>query len=378
MDFTGFKSTHSGRLERWIGAEKIAEVSGNMRGWYGPPIAIQGVPGRVFATKDGDFIGDIRDGFECSALDRADAIRRRLARAMRIVSKRERSRLNAGFTSLSDLISEATAGNKQQAFSYQKNGTTGVISATNSLFHVGTQPAAGVSAAAAPGGVAPTRATQGALIGWVNPAGGDTTHLVSANHISTVAGNSLLLYDRIFSVNKTMNSTAAEAVTGVPTRYQNTTAGAADYIGGNFLFIECTTVLPGTAHNWTPCTYLDQANAASTLPLVTGNSANIVNRLDMPLGFWFCPLETGDVGVKALTNMQASAAVATGVINFTIGHPLAWAVCPVANMVTTMDYLNTAFNLVRVFDDACLAFLEPIKSAVTATAYTGTINIVSG
>ena len=54
-----------------------------------------------------------------------------------------------------------------------------------------------------------------------------------------------------------MNSTATEAVTGVPTRYQSTTASAEDYIP------EITSAssswrhraLAATAHNWTTCTY---------------------------------------------------------------------------------------------------------------------------
>jgi hypothetical protein len=197
--------------------------------------------------------------------------------------------------------------------------------------------------------------------------------------VSSVVGNTLLLYDRLFQVDKTMNSTATEAVTGVPTRYQSGTATAADYIGGNFLFVEVGgTALAATAHNWTVCTYTDQASAASTLPSLTGNSAAIVRRLDHPTSQWFAPLESGDVGVKALTQMQCSAAVATGVINFVIGHPIAWMPCPVVNLVCVADGINTSFNLVRIFDDAALTFLEVTKPATTATNYTGQFESVAG
>ena len=113
-------------------------------------------------------------------------------------------------------------------------------------------------------------------------------------------------------------STATEAVTGVPTRYQSTTPGAHDYAGNNFLMIECRTALPATAHNWTTCTYTDQdGNTGATLPSVTGNSSNIINRLDQPVGTWFCPLASGDSGIKNLTQMQCSASVASGAIDFT-------------------------------------------------------------
>ena len=61
--------THSDRLERWLGADQVARVSAAMRGWYGPPIAVHGVPGAVFATRDGDFIGEIRAGQEVGGVD---------------------------------------------------------------------------------------------------------------------------------------------------------------------------------------------------------------------------------------------------------------------------------------------------------------------
>ena len=58
--------------------------------------------------------------------------------------------------------------------------------------------------------------------------------------------------------------------------------------------IECRTALAATAHNWTVCTYTDQdGNTGATLPSVTGNSGNIINRLDQPAGTWFCPLASG-------------------------------------------------------------------------------------
>ena len=345
-----------------------------MKNWYGPPIAVAGVPGNVWAHRGGDFSGPIRAGQFMNAVDFAVM---RMKRAMRESSRRQLYQYNAGFTSLSDLIAEATSG-KRYAFQFQKVGATGVVAVTNSLWGLGNQPAAGANASNAPGGDTTTSATTGAFA-FTNPTGGDTQHFVVGYPTASVAGNTLLLYDRLFQVNKTMNSTATEAVTGVPSRYQSTTSTAADYIGGNFLFVEVGgTALFATAHNWTVCLYLDQGNASSTLPSLTGNSAAIVRRLDHPTSQWFAPLETGDVGIKALTQMQASAAVATGVINFVIGHPIAWMPCPIANIVCVADGINTSFNLVRIFDNAALAFLEVVKSATGATTYTGQFETVAG
>lgn len=374
------RHTHSDRLERWLGADKVAQLSAAMCNrdakWYGKPIAVHGVPGLVYATKDGDFIGAIDAGYEVSAIDRAEDIIRRHHRMQR--ARMARVRRQSGAIGSLDQALAAYFGGGNRTFSFLKSGTTGVVNSTNTLWFVGSQPAAGAAAAAAPGGTVPTDATTGS---WAfdNPTGGATQHFVFGNPIASVAANTLLLYDRLFSVTKTMNSTATEAVTGVPTRYQSTTPGAADYAQNNFLMIECRTALPATAHNWTTCTYTDQdGNAAATLPSVTGNSSNIINRLDQPAGTWFAPLASGDSGIQQLDQMQCSAAVATGAIDFTIGHPIAFMPCGIANFVCEKDGLTTSISLERIFDDACLAFLEICKGATTATTYTGTFTTLRG
>jgi hypothetical protein len=255
---------------------------------------------------------------------------------------------------------------------FNKVGPTGVTAATSSLWRVGPQPAAGTAPAAAPGGTAFSSASTGAL-SFANPAAG-TNRLVGADVSASVINNSLLLYDLLFGVNKTMNSTATEAVTGVPTRYQSTTATAEDYIGDNFGFIQVGgTALAATAHNWTVCTYTDQAAAASTLPSVTGNASAIVDRLDQPTNQWFAPLESGDAGMKAWTQMQCSALVATGVIWFMLGRPLGFMSFPVVNSVLPFDWLTNRDQAPRVFNNACLAFLEPLKPATSACTYTGRV-----
>lgn len=373
------RHTHSDRLERWLGADKVAQLSAAMCNreakWYGKPIAVHGVPGLVYATKDGDFIGAIDAGYEVSAIDRADDIIRRHHRMQR--ARMARVRRQSGAIGSLDQALAAYFGGGNRTFSFNKAGTTGVVGATNTLWFVGSQPAAGSAAAAAPGGTVPTDATTGSW-GFDNPSSG-TQHFVFGNPIASVAANTLLLYDRLFSVTKTMNSSTTEAVTGVPTRYQSTTAGAADSAENNFLMIECRTALAATAHNWTVCTYTDQSNnTGATLPSVTGNSSNIVNRLDQPVGTWFCPLASGDTGIRNLTQMQCSAAVATGAIDFTIGHPIAFMPCGIANFVCEKDGLTTSISLERIFDDACLAFLEICKGATTATTYTGTFTTLRG
>jgi hypothetical protein len=176
---------------------------------------------------------------------------------------------------------------------------------------------------------------------------------------------SVLIYDRLFAVAKTMNSTATEAVTGVPTRYQSTTGTAADFAGGNFAFVETTTVLPATAHNWTVCKYSNQAGTTGqTFPSMAGIASCAAARLDMPLQTWFIPLAAGDTGVAAISQMQCDALVATGAITFAIGHPLGFATVANANVVTPYDWITNRDQAPRVFDNACLALLQAPGLAV--------------
>jgi hypothetical protein len=367
--------THAGRLERWLGPAVVQGISESMRSWPGPPIALAGVPGNVWAMPGGSFRGVIRAGELSHAIDFAEQRLRRIARGY---ARRSRASAGAGFSSLSDLIAEVTQGGKARYYPFTKNGSTGVAQGCMSLWQAAGSPPPGLAGSAAPGGRAPNSATTGAYP-FTNPTGGDTQHLVKGETVANVAGNSLLLYDRLFDVAKTMNSSTAEAVTGVPTRYQSTTPGDMDYAGGNFLFVEVFTALPATAHNWTVCLYTDQdGNAGATLPSLVGNASAIINRLDHPAGQWFAPLAAGDSGVKALEQMQCSANVASGAINFVIGRPLAFFPCPIANIVCLTDGIMTAFNLVRIFDDAAMAYLEVMKPSTAATIYTGSVMTVAG
>lgn len=380
------RSVHSGRLERWLGADRIAQLSRNMTDgggpgipWYGPPINLTDCPGSVWIGADGDFVGDFNRGFFDSA---ADSLAHHLRKLWKAAGKpiyfnehKAAPSFGVGFTSISDALARASSGDGQLLNgNIAKTGPTGVVGAASTLWRVGPQPAAGAAGSAAPGGRAPVDSTQGGML-FDNPSSG-TLHLTGADFSANVINNSLLLYDRIFDVAKTMNSTAAESVTGVPTRYQSSSPGNADYAGGNFLFIETFTALPATAHNWTTCRYRNQAGTdAQTLPTVTGISSCIIDRLDMPTSTWFCPLAAGDTGVMDLDQMQCSTLVATGAINFVIGHPIGIMAFPVINMLLPFDWLTNRQQAPRIFDDACLSLLEFPKPTTTATTYTGQIYV---
>lgn len=379
------RSVHSGRLERWLGADRIDQLSRAMtdgggpgQRWHGPAINLSDVPGSVWIGPDGDFIGDFSRGFFESAADSLAGHLRNLWKAagkpIYIREFQHSPSFGVGFASVSDIVLRASSGFSQlPGGNIVKNGPTGVANVTSTLWRVGAQPAAGSAGAAAPGGTVHTKADTGAMP-YTNPSSG-TLHLTGADFSSSVINNTLLLYDRLFSVAKTINSTATEAVTGVPTRYANTTTTAMDYIGGNFLMIEVgATALAATAHNWTVCLYTDDAgNASQTLPSVTGNASAISDRLDQPANTWFCPLATGDTGIKALSQMQCSALVATGSINFVIGHPIGFMCFPIVSAMLPFDWITNRSVTPRIFDNACLALLEITKPTTTATVYNGLV-----
>jgi hypothetical protein len=378
------RSVPSGQLERWYGAEYLNMVSKAMCNpaakWYGPPIPVTNAPGRVFASGDGDFVGKIHGGrFACLA----DLMAERAGRVWKRWYWQQFGKLNTGFAGLADLATMARTRGEVLQFKSGRIAPGG--GAGQDLWRQMSVPVAGAAGAAAPGGTAHVKANAGAM--YYKPAeSGETLHVARTQLLRSSSGtnapDALLLYDRLFSVSKTMNSTATEAVTGVPTRYQSTVQGNADSAEGNFLFIaNPTTVLAATAHNWTVCLYTDQAGGASTLPSVTGISACAVHRMDQPVNQWFCPLATGDIGIQQLDQMQCSAAVATGTINFVIGHPLAWLTSmQVANSGmahTILDQVLGTFSLARIFDDACLALLDP-GPANSNTSLQGEIMVVPG
>lgn len=378
QDVTGsLKPINAQHLERWLGAEHANRLSRSMGQFYWP-IPVHGVPGRVFAMPGGDFAGKMEGGYEMSAMDRASAYLTRVKRSKGLRMAFNRHQTGA-FASLSALINAQTGG-KGQNLSFVKVGvaSNAIGNCIDLWTTTGGQPAAGSAGGASPAGTAFTSASPGALP-YANPANANTGHFVTGYATASVVNNTLLLYDRLFGVAKAMNSTIVEAVTGTFSRYQSGTATNPDYIGGNFVFPSVpTTLLPATAHNWTVCQYTNQASvAAQSIPSIAGVSSCVLRGMDLPPGFWFMPLAAGDVGVKALTQMQCSAAVATGTIDFVVGHPIAFLPCPIANIICPADGINSAFNLTNIYDNASLAFLEMPKPATNATTYSGTISPVA-
>lgn len=362
-------AVHAEKLERWLSPEitqSIAKASMEVH----IPIPVSNVPGRVYAYH-GDFIGTIRGGGYATLLDAS--VERTVQRLRRWARRQYGSQLNAGFASLSDLISEATAGGKAQRIIYNKTGPTGVANVGTSLWRLGAVPAAGAMGAALAGGTTCSSATTGALGPQANPTGGDTLHLTTLISEGTVAANTLLLYDRLWHGAPAMNLNTAQTVTYTTPRYATTTSP------GNVAFVEVGgTALAATAHNHT-IEYTDQdGNTAVTSQTVAGRSGAIVDTFDHAAGTWTIALAAGDSGIRTITKYTCSAAVATGVMNLVHARPLAWIPQPVANAAVVLDGVRGAFNLVEILTGACLALAEINKPSTTATSYFGHIQLVAG
>lgn len=386
-----YRPVSSSLIERWLGAEQVANISQHARNGFRIPVAIANVPGHVYACPDGDFAGKILCGREANleqlVLDRFKAeylaagrrpfaaLAQRLKNGWAAATRVEHGRLHAGFASLSDLISEATTGGKKQVLPFQKVGITApAAGASQELWRVGNVPAAGATAATADTGTVYDNTQTGGLK-QSNPAGGDQLHFVNGMMVSTQAqGSSLLLCDKLFAVNRNYNNAAVQNITGVPTRYQTSTTAP-----GNIQFTNVTTNLGATPSNIV-LTYVDQdGNTAEAGPaqVVRISSTVDTNPLTQPL--WVYLLNAGDTGLRALTVFDLSAAMGAGNADRGIYHPI--AIIPgigIANQPSFVDGINTAFNLERIYDGATLVFIEWFKTATTAATYTGSITLCAG
>jgi hypothetical protein len=241
-------------------------------------------------------------------------------------------------------------------------------------------PATGAAAAAAPGGTAFSSQSTGALpLLDVDEGAGEENYFVGGWISSVNVADNVILYDRLFGVEKTMSSSAAQSVTGVPTRYTDTTMGG---VGngecfGNFIFVETKTTLSATAHNWTVCRYINQdGSTVKTLTSMAGVSGSTTGAMDMDIAGWYWPLTDSDFGVYAIEQIQCSSAAVTGGIEFVLGHPIAFMPCPIVNLIIPINAIQGAFQLERIRNQACLSFLSYGRAQTGSNNVRGAIRTV--
>lgn len=358
-----YPAVSSARLERWLGRERIENLSKNFRGWYGPPVPLLDMPGCVRVHGDGDFSGVFERGYFVNAADALEQFARRL--------RSSPGTLHTGLSSISNALSNASGGKRQivNGGMWSKVGLApGATGAASDLWYPATNsPTAGATASTA-AGTAFDVTTAGAAI-FSNPGGTDTTHLTGADFSCNTANHAVMIYDRLGASLRTASSLANDTVTFTQSRYNSTTAGAADYAGGNFVFpVSRGGALGAVAHNWTG-QYTNQAGTAAQAFISTaGISGCQQNRLDLPVNTWYWPLASGDTGVKALTQTTCSVNTVTGNCEFVLAHPIGMMTFPTANLFYPFDWLTNRDQAPRVMNSACLALLcmpQPASAAIT-------------
>ena len=366
-----YQSVHAQRAENWLGADLYQAL---LDFDHYAPVSVFGFDAPVIAEHH-DLLGPTRVGQYCSYAEHLGEQARRWLKRLRRAMRHQDLVLPAGFSSLSDLMSEATVNGKQQFTNFTKAGTTGVAGVMNSLARVGPFPAGQATAAAFAAGESPTKTTPAGLgLPFDNAAGGDTLHLLSGVFVANVSSQLLLMYDRYYQGNWNV-ATSSQAVSGTPTRYQSTEAK------GTFCSMEVSTALGATGGQAFTLTYVDQdGNTAEAGPNgLTIVASSIVNRFPFATPDWKARLNAGDWGVRAITNLGLSAATATGNVNVFLGKPIGLVpIPPSANQPIGISYVNSMFGMSKIVDDACVCIMEKWKSSTTATNYTGDIIIGSG
>ena len=224
-----------------------------------------------------------------------------------------------------------------------------VMKRTASVTSVAAQPTTVWQAAGFPGagtlaigntttGVVPTDATAGYPIinAFGGGAKGEISRLVFGN---TVAGV-IDLFDTVWA-GGAFPFNASQAITAPS--YSSRVPGGTDYNG---LLIHVEAVTAFTGNPTFTITYTNQSGTAGrSTGAVASGAALIVGR-----GL-FLPLQAGDSGVQAITNVAASVATA-GTFNVRVLRPLGSARGDVANWQVVQDWFSTGGP--EVFADSAL------------------------
>jgi hypothetical protein len=341
-----------------------------MREWYGPPVPVSNVPGSVWAGRGGEFMGPIAGGGFAGL---TDYYRDRARRIARNFARKQRATCHAGFASFTDLMTEAVTNGKAQHLPFVKSITGGSTIQVRTSWTESGYPEAGAAPAVRPGGAIPDNTTVGGFR-QQDPSGTDTLHLTSVMSHSLVSGKILILYDRLFHASAIAHTNnASQTVTGTPTRY-NTTASAP----GTFFFLEVTDTLAATAHtvliNYTDNSGNAAENSGTTSIVVSSTAGKL------PHAQFFIPINAADTGILAITALTFSA-VSSGTSNAVLGKVLTFIPQPyraASGVPGLLNGISSAFNLVEVKTDACLAFLDVKGSTDVGGSYSGMITLVSG
>jgi len=233
---------------------------------------------------------------------------------------------------------------------------------------------------------------------WLtNPGGTNKKYIVSMGLTTTsITGFSLaMLYDCLWAgsysltTNATLNPTTDVAVT----RYANTTAGNADYAGGNQMMTVMTSTLTHTVAPVVTTTYTDQGGTAGKTTAYTCPATGVL--LDRIVGNTtqatatvvasspFMPLtNAGSSGVKNLEQVVISGGTATvGTVNHKIVRPLIIMPFIAASSYIEQDTTLNIGNMVELRNVSqvcgCLAW-NAFSAGTTAVSFSAFMRTVEG
>lgn len=361
------RSVHSGKLERWLGREKIELLADRMRNgggpgrrWYGHPLPLLDLSRDVSITGDGDFVGEFdRGGFACAIDHLADHAKRLWKRAGRPIYLPEPV-LNTGFSGFAGQAGVADF-RYMQALFFNKPfptssgaGTDGdyisgnmVPPVDNTLSSLGTNAARLSSDTGAPN--------------FNNAQSGKSLHLLGAEMHASAANCALMLIDRIWEANFTWSSggTSGNPFGSSPTRYQSTTPGDPDFAGGNFMYPVAKTTPTGSAN--VDITYTNQGGTGGNVvtfavPAVGYAQGELLAASTSP---WFIPLLAGDYGVKDILKVVTDKGLGAGAqAPIVIARPLGCLAFPLAKQFTPFEWFRSRDLAPRVFDNAHISMIK--------------------
>jgi len=260
-----------------------------------------------------------------------------------------------GFASYDAVLDALTVAGKGEDYYFNKAAITTVATTFWSLWTAAGQPGVGTFGGTPLAARVVNSSTTGAL-GFTNPVGPDTKHVLAFNAASSVAAGTLLLVDHLLDypgISATSTSLQTMDNTATLSRY---TTGA-----GVQMFAEVTTALGATPQTCTVI-YVDQGGAAGTTsfsPVVS----SAVPRIPQ-VGF-FIPLAAGDTGVRSITSVQFGGSMAAGVLNFTLCRPFVDLPIQVAAIAVERNLILHTPRVTQIVDNAALMFL--LNAATTSS-----------
>lgn len=273
-----------------------------------------------------------------------------------------------------DLSTLVTALAEAPLLTVSKAGLTSEGAGTwSSLWKASGWPLAGATPAnlsGATGSQVCTRATQGAITGWSNPAGGDLSFLATLQAMSNTIGT-LIIADRLWTVSGISGtSVAAQSVVNpsdIPARDANGATTGTDVEP----WIEIYSAPGATGATWT-LTGTDAAgNTNRTWTYTHPANAETVGQMAPCLPGGASPAAT--LGMQRLVSFTGSISTGTaGDIGVSLIRRVAQLTLPAANVGQVVDF--AALSLPAIWDDSCL-FPMWLNSSGTTGVILGNLSI---